>query len=74
VLNVRLLQREATRLLCECGHSICCAVRQEGERLGFLVFFDDQEASKTYAEQVASRTACDLLGSTTTHCSKQLGE
>jgi hypothetical protein len=50
--NMRLLQSEATRLLCECGYSICCAVRQEGERLGFLVFFDDQEASKIYAEQV----------------------
>jgi hypothetical protein len=56
---MRLLQREATRLLCECGQSICCAVRQEGERLGFLVFFDDQEVSKTYAEQVAYCPGCD---------------
>lgn len=51
---------EAARLLCkECGHSLCCALRREGEHLGFLVFFDDEEVSETYGERVACCPGCD---------------
>jgi hypothetical protein len=55
---MRLLQREATRLLCECGHNIFCAVRQEGERLGLLVFFDDEPTSETLGERIRECPGC----------------
>jgi hypothetical protein len=54
-----LPQREVTLFLCECGYSICCGVRAQGERLGFLVFFDGQEASETYGERITCRPGCD---------------
>jgi len=56
---MRLLQREATQLLCTCGHAITCGVRREGERLGFLAFLDGQEVSETYGKQVARCPGCD---------------
>jgi hypothetical protein len=55
---MRSLQRKATRLLCECGHNICCAVRQEGERLGFLVFSDDEPKSETLGERIRECPGC----------------
>jgi hypothetical protein len=54
VHNMRLVQSEVTQLLYKkCGHGISCGVRGEGERLGFLVSFDDQEVSETYGERIA---------------------
>jgi hypothetical protein len=45
-------------LLCVCAHRILCEVKREGERLGTLVFFDGEEASKTYQERVKSCPGC----------------
>jgi hypothetical protein len=45
-------------LLCVCAHRILCEVKREGERLGNLVFFDGEEASKTYQERVKSCPGC----------------
>ena len=56
---VRLPYIDAAQLLCKCGYSICCTVRRERERLGFLVFFDDEEVSETYGERVACCPGCD---------------
>ena len=56
---MRALQRETTRLLCECGYNICCAVRQEGESLGFLVFFDDEPTSETLGEKIGECPGCN---------------
>jgi hypothetical protein len=58
VFNMKLLQSEATQLLCKCGNGVSCGVSREGERLGFLVFFDDQASSKTYGEQIACCPRC----------------
>jgi hypothetical protein len=55
---MKLVQEEAARLLCGCGHNIRCALRRQGEQLGFLVFLDDQETSKSYAQQVARCPGC----------------
>jgi hypothetical protein len=56
---MRLVQSEVTQLLYKkCGHGISCGVRGEGERLGFLVYFDDQEVSETYGEQIACCPRC----------------
>jgi hypothetical protein len=37
-----------TTLLCACAYRILCELRREGERLGFLVFFDGEKTSETY--------------------------
>jgi hypothetical protein len=50
--------QEAAALRCVCGHAIHCGVRWEGERLGTLVFFDGEEASKTFKERVKSCPRC----------------
>ncbi len=47
-----------TTLLCACAYRILCEVRREGERLGFLVFFDGEKASETYQERVESCPRC----------------
>ena len=49
---------EAVTLRCTCGHSILCEVQPEGERIGFLVFFDDEPTSETYGEWVKSCPSC----------------
>ena len=45
-------------LVCSCGYRILCELRQEGERLGLPVFFDDQPASETCGQQVMSCPGC----------------
>jgi hypothetical protein len=45
-------------LVCSCGYRILCELRQEGERLGLQVFFDDQPASVTRGQQVRSCPGC----------------
>jgi hypothetical protein len=52
------MMKEAAMLLCVCAHRILCEVKREGERLGTLVFFDGEEASKTYQERVKSCPGC----------------
>jgi DNA-directed RNA polymerase subunit RPC12/RpoP len=55
--------QEAAALRCECGYAILCEVRREGERVGFLAFYDGEPTSETYTKQVES---CP-------YCGKQLG-
>jgi DNA-directed RNA polymerase subunit RPC12/RpoP len=50
--------QEAAALRCVCGYAILCEVRWEGERLGTLVFFDGEEASKTYQERMKRCPGC----------------
>jgi hypothetical protein len=47
-----------TPLGCLCGYPVACEVVSEGERLGFLAFLDDEEASPTYGEQVKHCPKC----------------
>ena len=51
-------QSDGAQLECQCGHSIYCDVRHNGDRLGFLAFFDAQEFSETYGEQLANCPEC----------------
>jgi hypothetical protein len=54
------------RLLCVCGYKLHCEVMYYGERLGELVFFDDDETSKTRGKRIWYCSGCnerlDLLG------------
>lgn len=50
--------QEAVALRCVCGYDILCEVRREGERLGFLAFFDGEPTSETYTKQVESCPDC----------------
>jgi hypothetical protein len=45
-------------LLCQCTYQIACEVRAVGERLGLLMFFDDEPASETRGQQVSSCPGC----------------
>jgi hypothetical protein len=45
-------------LHCLCGHSILCQVLREGERLGSLVFFDDELTNSTYGECIEHCPTC----------------
>ncbi len=45
-------------LLCRCSYQVLCELRQEGERLGFQVFFDDQPQSETRGQQLISCPRC----------------
>ena len=47
-------------LRCMCGHSILCKVQPEGERIGFLAFFDDEPTSGTYGQRVKSCPRCGV--------------
>jgi hypothetical protein len=42
----------AYQLLCECSYKVCCEIMRHSERLGELMFFDDEEASVTQGERV----------------------
>ena len=46
------------RLRCVCAHSILCEVQPQGERIGFLAFFDDEPTSETYAQRIKSCPRC----------------
>jgi hypothetical protein len=52
------MMREAAMILCVCAHRIFCEVRREGERMCTLVFFDGDEASKTYQGRVKRCPGC----------------
>lgn len=45
-------------LRCECGHAVLCEVQPEGERIGFLAFFDDEPASETHGRRVRECPTC----------------
>jgi hypothetical protein len=45
-------------LLCACTYQILCEVRDEGERLGTLGFFDDGPQSETRGQRVTSCPGC----------------
>ena len=45
-------------LRCECGHAILCEVQPEGERIGFLAFFDDEPTSATRGQRVENCPSC----------------
>ena len=47
-----------TPLGCFCGYPVVCELVSEGERLGFLTFFDEEEASPTYGEKVKHCPRC----------------
>ena len=49
---------EAATLRCECGYRILCRVASAGERVGFLVFFDNEPTSETYGQQVKNCPRC----------------
>jgi hypothetical protein len=57
--KAKKIQVEAVTLRCMCGHSILCEVQPEGERIGFLAFFDDEPTSETYGHRVKSCPRCD---------------
>jgi hypothetical protein len=50
--------KEAASSVCSCAHPIFCKVKREGERLGFLVFFDDEPTSATYGEHIKDCPGC----------------
>ena len=43
---------------CVCGHGIICEVRNGGEHIGFLAFFDGEPTSETYGQRVKSCPRC----------------
>ena len=45
-------------LRCVCGHAIVCEVQPEGERIGFLAFFDDELASASRGQRVKTCPSC----------------
>ena len=45
-------------LRCVCGHAILCKVQPEGERIGFLAFFDDEPTSETRGQRVKACPGC----------------
>jgi hypothetical protein len=45
-------------LLCACTYPILCEVSPQGERLGFLTFFDDGPESATRGQQVSNCPGC----------------
>lgn len=51
-------QTDSTQLVCECGRSIRCTVGYEGERLGFLRFFDDPRPGEIHGERVTCCPGC----------------
>ena len=45
-------------LRCVCDHAILCEVQPEGERIGFLVFVDDEPASVTRGGRAKDCPGC----------------
>lgn len=57
-LAMRTSRGEIVLRRCRCEHGIYCGVSRGGERLGFLVFYDAEQTSETYGEQVALCPRC----------------
>lgn len=47
------------RFLCVCGYKVRCGVARYGNQLGGLVFFDDEETSRTQGEKVEQCPGCN---------------
>jgi hypothetical protein len=61
-------------LRCVCGHAILCEVQPEGERIGFLAFFDDEPTSETHGRRVKECPTCgEQLGFPVLYRIKQSG-
>ena len=45
-------------LSCVCGHAILCEVQPEGERIGFLAFYDDEPRSETRGQRIKACPGC----------------
>jgi len=45
-------------LACLCGYPVACRLLREGERLGYLVFFDDEPAGSTFGRQIEHCPTC----------------
>ena len=52
------MMKEAARAVCSCTHRLLCEVEREGERLGFLHFFDDEPKSATYGQRIEDCPCC----------------
>ena len=50
--------KEAASSVCSCAHRLLCEAVREGERLGFLHFFDDEPKSATYGEHIKDCPGC----------------
>ena len=63
--------QDTAALLCLCAHRILCEVQREGERLGSLIFFDNEPESETNGQRVDSCPKCGqrlgLLGLSAYH-------
>ena len=57
-MQLRRAAEGAVAMHCACGHGIFCILEREGERLGFLAFFDDEPASSTRGERVEHCPGC----------------
>ncbi len=52
------MQEQVATLQCPCGYALLCEVRSLAERLGVVVFFDDEPTSEAYSERVESCPGC----------------
>lgn len=43
---------------CSCGYPLACEVEREGERLGFLAFFDGEPTSSADGERIEHCPGC----------------
>jgi hypothetical protein len=50
--------REAVKVTCSCAHRLLYALKEEGDRLGFLLIFDDEPGSTTYGQRVEECPGC----------------
>jgi hypothetical protein len=53
-----VVKEMASALRCVCGYQILCEVIREGERLGFLAFFDDESVSSTRSNRLKNCPSC----------------
>ncbi len=51
------MKQQSGLVYCSCAHKIWCEVRYEAD-LVILIFFDDEETSETYAEQITHCPGC----------------
>ena len=45
---------------CTCGYRIACELSIKDDRLGVVCFFDNEETSETYGEQVEHCPSCGI--------------
>jgi hypothetical protein len=45
--------------LCACGYKVRCGVSRYGDQLGGLVFFDDENTSRTRGEEIRRCPECN---------------